>query len=95
MAAAVRRRAAEHGPTCSSLAGNLQSNDISLRNLSDQQLPALDLTASYGLAGVGGTQFIRQGSGLGSTVIDTIPERLRRRAGDPRQSGRADLELRQ
>jgi outer membrane protein len=51
----------------------LASNDISLRNLSDQQLPALDLTAGYGLAGVGGPQFIRQGSGLGSTIINTIP----------------------
>ena len=51
----------------------LASNDISLRSLSDQQLPALDLTASYGLAGVGGPQFIRQGSGLGSTIINTIP----------------------
>ena len=51
----------------------LASNDISLRSLSDQQLPALDLTAGYGLAGVGGPQFIRQGSGLGSTIIQTIP----------------------
>ena len=30
-------------------------------------------TAGYGLAGVGGPQFIRQGSGLGSTIINTIP----------------------
>jgi outer membrane protein TolC len=51
----------------------LASNDVSLRSLSDQQLPALDLTAGYGLAGVGGPQFIRQGSGLGSTIIQTIP----------------------
>jgi outer membrane protein TolC len=51
----------------------LASNDISLRNLTDQQLPALDLTATYGLAGVGGPQFIRQGSGLGSTIVATIP----------------------
>ena len=48
-----------------------QANDISLRTLSDQRLPALDLNASYGLAGVGGTQFIR--SGLGGTVTQTIP----------------------
>ena len=37
----------------------VQSNNISIRNLSDQRLPALDLTASYGAAGVGGTQFVR------------------------------------
>ena len=49
----------------------VQSNDISLRTLSDQRLPALDLNASYGLAGVGGTQFIR--SSLGGNVTQTIP----------------------
>src|SRR5688572_15974443 len=36
----------------------LQANDISLANLVDQQMPALDLTASYGVQGIGGTQFI-------------------------------------
>jgi outer membrane protein len=50
---------------------NLQSTDVTLRNLVNQTLPALDLTANYGLTGVGGTQFIRQG--LGGTVSDTIP----------------------
>jgi outer membrane protein TolC len=33
----------------------------------------LDLTATYAAQGLGGTQFVRQGTGLGSTVIDTIP----------------------
>ncbi len=50
----------------------LQANDISLRNLSDQQLPALDLTASYGAAGVGGPQLVRS-SQLGGTITDIIP----------------------
>jgi outer membrane protein TolC len=50
----------------------MQSNDVSLRNLVDQQLPALDLTASYGLAGVGGPQFIRS-QALGGSIINTIP----------------------
>jgi outer membrane protein len=50
----------------------IQANDINLRNLVDQQMPALDLTASYGLAGVGGPTFIR-GSQLGSAIIETIP----------------------
>jgi outer membrane protein TolC len=49
----------------------LAANDISLRSLSDQLLPALDLTSSYGLAGVGGPQFIRQG--LGGAIAQTIP----------------------
>jgi outer membrane protein TolC len=50
----------------------LQSNDISLHNLTDQELPALDLTASYGVAGIGGPQFIRSNQ-LGGTILDTIP----------------------
>ncbi len=50
----------------------LQANDVTLRNLVDQQLPALDFTASYGMAGIGGTQFIRQGSGLGSEIVGQI-----------------------
>ncbi len=49
----------------------LQSNDISLVSLTDQQLPALDLTATYGLAGIGGPQFVRQG--LGGTITQVIP----------------------
>lgn len=51
----------------------LESSDVSLKLLHDQRLPAADLIASYGLQGIGGTQFQRQGSGLGSTVIGTIP----------------------
>jgi outer membrane protein TolC len=46
----------------------LQANDATLRNLVDLQLPALDLTASYGLAGIGGTQFFRS-AGLGGAII--------------------------
>jgi outer membrane protein TolC len=49
----------------------LASNDINLRNRVDQMKPALDLNASYGLAGLGGTQFVR--SGLGGGVSQTIP----------------------
>jgi outer membrane protein TolC len=49
----------------------ISANDIALRSWTDQQLPALDLTASYGLAGVGGTQFIR--TGLGGQIASTIP----------------------
>ena len=49
----------------------LESNDLTLRNLSNQRLPSLDLTASYGASGIGGPQFVRQG--LGGLVTDTIP----------------------
>jgi outer membrane protein len=50
----------------------LESNDATLRGLVNQTLPALDLAASYGVAGLGGTQFER--GGLGSTtIVNTIP----------------------
>jgi outer membrane protein len=52
---------------------NLDGSDISLRFFRNQTLPALDLLASYGAQGLGGTQFVRAGSGIGSTVIDTVP----------------------
>jgi outer membrane protein TolC len=52
----------------------IQSNDVSIRSLSDAQLPALDLTASYGLAGIGGTQFVRPpGAALGAAPSQVIP----------------------
>jgi outer membrane protein len=49
----------------------LRANDVTLKNLVDLQLPALDLTASYGLAGIGGTQFLRSpgAGGLGGQII--------------------------
>jgi outer membrane protein TolC len=39
----------------------------------EQTRPQLDLVASYGLSGIGGTQFVRTGTALGSTVTQTIP----------------------
>jgi outer membrane protein TolC len=51
----------------------IEANDTTLRFMRNQTLPALDLSANYGAQGLGGTQFIRQGSGLGSSVIGTIP----------------------
>lgn len=50
----------------------IEANDTTLALMRNQMLPALDVSAAYGAQGLGGTQFIRQGSGLGSTVIDTI-----------------------
>jgi outer membrane protein len=51
----------------------LESSDVTLGYLRNERLPALDAVASYGLQGLGGTQFIRQGSGLGSQIVDTVP----------------------
>ncbi len=51
-----------------------------MRYFKNQSLPALDLNASYGAQGLGGTQIIRQGSGVDSIVIGTIPGGYSRRA---------------
>jgi outer membrane protein TolC len=51
---------------------NLQSSDISLRYFRNQTLPDVDLVASYGGQGIGGTSIRR--AGLGSTqILETIP----------------------
>jgi outer membrane protein TolC len=69
---AVRRAIAERTDIATSRK-NLETNDVNLRFFRNQSLPALDLNASYGAQGLGGTSYIRQGSGLGSTIIGTIP----------------------
>jgi outer membrane protein TolC len=49
----------------------LEQSDVTLRSLVNLTLPALDLQASYGLAGLGGTQFER--SSLGGAIGNTVP----------------------
>ncbi|MDO8681752.1 MAG: TolC family protein [Acidobacteriota bacterium] len=52
---------------------NLDSNDINLQYFKNQSLPAVDLNASYGAQGLGGTSIIRTGP-LGNQVISgTVP----------------------
>ncbi|MEO5823704.1 MAG: TolC family protein [Vicinamibacteraceae bacterium] len=50
----------------------LQANDLSLKLLGNQRLPAADVSASYGLQGIGGARLVRD-SNLGGQVVDTIP----------------------
>lgn len=50
----------------------LEANDVSMRQLRNLTLPALDLLATYGLQGIGGTQFVRS-SGVGGQILNTIP----------------------
>lgn len=50
---------------------NLDSNDVSLRFFHNQSLPALDLNASYGSQGLGGTAITRIGP-LGNQTITAI-----------------------
>ena len=51
----------------------IDSNDVTLRLMRNQMLPALDFTAQYGAEGLGGTQYQRQGSGVTSVIIGTLP----------------------
>jgi outer membrane protein len=51
----------------------LDSNDVTMRFLHNETMPNVDLSANYSAQGLGGTQFIRQGTGLGSSIIGTVP----------------------
>jgi outer membrane protein len=52
---------------------NLEINDVTVQYLSNQLLPQADLVANYGLIGLGGTQLIKNGTGVNQAVIGTIP----------------------
>jgi outer membrane protein TolC len=49
----------------------LDINEVNLSAMSNNRLPAVDLTASYQLQGQGGTRFLR--TGLGGAVMTEIP----------------------
>ncbi len=51
----------------------IESNDITLRYMRNLTLPALDLQATYGATGLGGTQFVRTGTGVTSQIIGSVP----------------------
>ena len=48
-----------------------------MRYFKNQSLPALDLNATYGAQGLGGTSYIRQGSGVGSQSSARFPAATR------------------
>lgn len=68
---AAVRRALDLRTDVAQVKDQIEINNAQVKLLSDQTLPGLDLTASYGLAGIGGTQFIR--SGLGGAVTEVLP----------------------
>jgi outer membrane protein TolC len=47
---------------------NILANDVTLKFLQDQMRPQADLQATYGLSGIGGTNFVRNNSVLGSPI---------------------------
>lgn len=52
---------------------NMNSNNVILKSFRDQKLPQVDLTATYGMQGIGGTQYLFQGSGATAVRIGEIP----------------------
>ena len=51
----------------------LKANETTLKYLTDQRLPEINMTARYQLMGQGGTRFITEGSGINRVVKETIP----------------------
>ena len=51
----------------------LESSDVTLSYLKNQLLPQVDLVARYGLVGLGGTQYLRSGTGISGDVVGTVP----------------------
>jgi outer membrane protein TolC len=68
---AAIRRALDQRTDVAQAKEQIAINDVQVKLLTDQTLPALDLTASYGVAGIGGTQYVR--SGLGGSIQEVIP----------------------
>jgi outer membrane protein TolC len=52
---------------------SMLSNDVTLKYLQDQIRPQADLQATYGLAGIGGTNFIRNTGVLGAPPTQITP----------------------
>ncbi|HVR71873.1 MAG TPA: TolC family protein [Vicinamibacteria bacterium] len=50
---------------------NLENAESAVQLANNQELPRIDLVASYGTTGIGGTQIEREG--LGGTIIRTVP----------------------
>lgn len=50
-----------------------ESADTEVRLLNEERKPSVDLTASYSLNGIGGTQILRQSGTLGSDIVGTQP----------------------
>lgn len=69
---AIRKALAERTDVLSARK-NLDSSDISLRYFKNQSLPAMDLNASYGAQGVGGTAIVRTGPLGNQTISQVIP----------------------
>jgi outer membrane protein len=72
---AAVRRALSQRTDLAIASKDVQINDVTLKYLADQTKPQADLNATYGLSGVGGTQLVRAGTGVGgdSPILTTVP----------------------
>jgi outer membrane protein TolC len=68
---AIRRALAERTDIINSRKG-LDTSDINIRYFRNLSLPAVDFTASYGAAGLGGPELVRSGSGIDSQLTGQI-----------------------
>ena len=69
---AAVRRALDERTDIAIAKKTVEANDVTLKLLVDQLKPQIDLQTSYGLQGLGGTQFIRDG-GFGAPPTKVIP----------------------
>lgn len=69
---AAIRRALDQRTDLIEIRKQLNINDANINLLRNLSLPGMDVIASYGLQGIGGTRFIRS-SVVGSPVVGTIP----------------------
>lgn len=69
---AAVRNALENRTDVVSARKSLERYDYSVQYTKNQMLPTVDLTASYGASGAGGTELIRDPP-FGGEVVDTIP----------------------
>ena len=67
------RKALENRTDLDQARRQIQTNDITLSLMRNLTLPDLDLNANYGAVGLGGTQYRRQGSGVTSVIVGTLP----------------------
>jgi outer membrane protein TolC len=51
----------------------IDGNNVTLKYMRTLTLPGLDLQATYGATGLGGTQFLRSGSGVTSQIVGSVP----------------------
>jgi outer membrane protein len=52
---------------------SLEASERTLAYLRNQLLPQVDFVGRYGLVGLGGTQYLRSGTGISGDIIGTVP----------------------